>query len=194
LFKTHDVALIVLPGHGARSLPAYSPLPSFPSRNPIRNLLGLLTAVTETRQLIQWLRSRGYTELGVAGSSLGVQVVALLATVEPCAERYLFDRPLAELKDPLRRRARTETAEMTTLLDALVDFYRPVSPLCRPSRVAPHQVDVLLGREDRVAGLQEGEAFAKHFGVVAKTFPTGHVLSMGREAVVVELMRKLGNS
>lgn len=195
LFKTHDVALISLPGHGARKSPASSFLPTFPSRNPIRNLLGLLTAVTETRQLVRWLRAHGYEDIGIAGTSLGVQVVALLATVENCAKRYLFDRPLAQLNEPLRRRAAAVgTAEMRRLDEALLDFYHPVSPLRRPSRVLSAQVDVVLGREDHVAGLEEGERLARHFGVAAQTFPTGHVLSLGREALVLAILSQLGKS
>jgi hypothetical protein len=192
LFRTHDVALILLPGHGARSMPASSLLPTFPSRNPIRNLLGLLTAVTETRQLIAWLRERGYEHIGVAGTSLGVQVAALLATVDTSANRYLFDRPLAHLNEPLRRRAQEGATQLLDLHQALLGFYRPVSPLSRKSLVSPEQVDVLLGREDRVAGCAEGEGLARHFGVEAKIFPTGHVLSIGRESMILELMCKLG--
>jgi len=191
IHKTADLVLIRLPGHGPRSIPAYSVFPSFPSRNPVRNVLGLLTAVTEIRELIAWLRESGYERIGVAGTSLGVQVAALLATVDPCAERFLFDRPLANLSDPLKRQMHAETFELTRMLDALEDLYQPVSPLSRPSRVSPNQVDVLLGREDHVVGLDEGEALAAHFGVKAQTFPTGHVLSWGREAVVTDITRKL---
>jgi hypothetical protein len=194
LLKTHDVALLSLPGHGARKSPATRLVPTFPSRNPIRNLLGLLTAVTETRQLVAWLRGQGYEDIGIAGTSLGVQVVALLATVENCAKRYLFDRPLAQLNEPLRRRAAVGTAEMRRLEEALLDFYCPVSPLRRPSRVSSTQIDVLLGREDHVAGVEEGERLARHFGVIAQTFPTGHVLSLGREAMVLAILRQLGKS
>jgi hypothetical protein len=156
--------------------------------------LGLLSAVTDTRQLIDWLRTQNYTQIGVAGTSLGVQVAALLATVSPVADRFLFDRPLSQLSDPLRRCYQTESCELSQLLDALEACYRPVSPLQRPSRVTHERVDVLLGRQDRVVGHLEGAALARHFGAEAQTFPTGHVLSVGREAVIVELMRKLGET
>lgn len=191
LLRTHDVALLILPGHGSRSVPRYSALPSFPCRNPIRNVLGLLTAVTELGQLLRWLKARGYGSIGVAGSSLGVQIAALGSTLEGDVSRWLFDRPLAELSSPLRRRVERDRPDLRGLLEALQGLYRPVNPLSCPSRISPHQVDVLLGREDRVAGRQEGEALARHFGVAPQTFPTGHVLSLGREAMVLQLLQKL---
>jgi pimeloyl-ACP methyl ester carboxylesterase len=191
LYRTHDFVLVTLPGHGARRHPNLAALPSFPSRNPVRNVLGLLTAVTEARQVVAWLRERGYRDIGVAGSSLGVQVAALLATVGPVAERFLFDRPLVDLSDPLRRAHEVPPEGFRRLVEALRTYYARVSPLERPSRVPPDCVDVLLGLEDRVGGHSEGLALAEHFGVEPHTFPTGHVLSVGREAVIVELMRKL---
>lgn len=191
LYRTHDFVLYRLPGHGPRSVPTYSALPSFPSRNPVRNVLGLLAAVTELRELIDWLRKRGTTQLGVAGTSLGAQVAALLATLDPVAERFLFDRPLANLNDPLKRERLDETFEMARVLDALGELYQTVSPMKRPSRVKASQVDVLLGAADEVVGLDEGQNLAAHFGVQAQTFPSGHVLSVGREAVISGIMRKL---
>lgn len=191
LYKTHDFVLYRLPGHGPRSLPSYSVLPSFPSRNPVRNVLGLLAAVTELRELIAWLRRRGTERLGIAGSSLGVQVAALIATLDPVAERYVFDRPLANLSYPVKRNRDRETFEMARILDALGELYGVVSPMKRRSLVEPSRVDVLLGAVDEVVGLEEGQNLADHFGVQAQTFPTGHVLSIGREAVLAEIMRKL---
>jgi alkylation response protein AidB-like acyl-CoA dehydrogenase len=142
--------------------------------------------------LVAWLRGIGYERIGLAGTSLGVQVAALLATVDTSADRYLFDRPLADLVEPLQRRAPQESAEMRALLDALRDFYRPVSPFQRPSRVSSLAVDVVVGREDRVVGRKEAETLSRHFDVQARTYPCGHVLSLGRERLVVELMQKLG--
>ncbi|MGC4063738.1 MAG: alpha/beta hydrolase [Polyangiaceae bacterium] len=137
LYRTHDFVLVTLPGHGARRHPNLAALPSFPSRNPVRNVLGLLTAVTETRQVVAWLRELGYDEIGVAGSSLGVQVAALLATIGPLAERFLFDRPLVDLSDPLRRAHETPSDGFRRLVEALRTYYARVSPLERPSRVSP---------------------------------------------------------
>jgi pimeloyl-ACP methyl ester carboxylesterase len=192
LYQTHDFVLITLPGHGARRRPNLAALPSFPSRNPVRNVLGLLTAVTETRQIVEWVRELGYRHIGVAGSSLGVQVAALLATVGPLADRFLFDRPLVDLSDPLRRAHELPSEDFRRLVEALRAYYARVSPLVRPSRVPSNCVDVLLGLEDHVGGHSEGLALASHFGVEPHTFPTGHVLSVGRGSVIVELMRKLG--
>jgi pimeloyl-ACP methyl ester carboxylesterase len=191
LYRTHDMALYTLPGHGPRSSPSYSLLPTFPSRNPLRNVLGLLAAVTELRQLTAALRAQGYRKIGIAGTSLGVQVVALLATVEDCAERYLFDRPLVELSDPVRRLSLQGTEEFAALAEALESFYRPIRPLCRRSCVEKDRIDVLLAEQDHVAGRSSGERLAQHFKVDPITFPTGHVWSLGREAVIVEIMRKL---
>jgi pimeloyl-ACP methyl ester carboxylesterase len=191
LLERADVAQVTLPGHGPRRQPFTSRWPSFPTRNPFANATGLALATAELRQLVAWFRSSGYQRIGVAGTSIGGNIAALYATVDSDCDRLLLDRPLVRMSEPLRRVAARKggrNRDWTTLLDAV---YAPVNPLERRLLLASDRVSVLLGRNDLISGSKAGEDLAAHFGVAPIWFAGSHLLPLGRQARVRELLNQL---
>jgi pimeloyl-ACP methyl ester carboxylesterase len=166
--------------------------PSFPTRNPLSNAVGLTLAVAELSQLVDWLRGIGYRRIGIAGTSLGGYVAALHATVTSDVDRVILDRPLVRMSEPLwriaRRSARSALDELPSLLDAI---YAPVSPFERSLRLPGERVDFLLGREDRIVGSDAAVALAARWGSRVEWFEGGHVLSLGRRPRLIEMMERL---
>lgn len=182
LTNRFDLVGYALPGHGLRRANPRTLVPSFPSRHPGRNAVGLAQAVAELRQLVQWLRTIGYRQIGIAGTSLGAYVAALYATVSVDCERLLLERPLVRMSEPLRAMAQRRGASYAELLAHLEAVYAPVSPLNRALRPPRERVDMLLGSRDRIAGFEAGQALARHFGVDAEHFAGGHLVPLGRSA------------
>ncbi|MGE5785812.1 MAG: alpha/beta fold hydrolase [Myxococcales bacterium] len=180
LLESFDAVCFTLPGHGKRKHPAQNSLPTFPSRNPVANAIGLAIAVAELRQLVSWLRGHGYDRIGIAGTSLGGYVASLFATASADCEQLLLDRPLVRMSEPLRRVANREGAAHRQLLEHLEAVYAVVDPLRRELKLPRERVALLLGEHDRISGLAAGEALASHWHVEAERFPGSHVIPWGR--------------
>lgn len=187
----YDLLSYVLPGHGPRRAQSRRFVPSFPSRNPGRNAIGLASSVAELRQLVKWLRARGYGRVGIAGTSLGAHIAALYATVVPNCDRLLLERPLSRMSEPLRQIAQRGEAESLELLTRIEAIYAPVSPLERGLRMPPQRIDILLGTRDRIAGFESGQTLAAWFGVRAESFHGGHVLPLGRRKRLCDCLERL---
>lgn len=191
LLDDYDIAHVVLPGHGPRRAPAGLGWPSFPTRNPFANALGLAVATAELRQLVAWLKDRGYSRLGIAGTSIGANVAALYASVIADVERMLLDRPLVRMSEPLRRVAERYGGQYQSLLVELEAVYAPVDPLQRSLVLPNDRVAVLLGRADAIAGASAGLALAEHWGALPHWFDGGHVFAAGRRETLLPLFRVL---
>lgn len=180
LLESFDVVCFTLPGHGKRKHPLNASLPTFPSRNPAANAIGLAMAVAELRQLTSWLRGQGYERIGIAGTSLGGYVASLFATTSSDCERLLLDRPLVRMSEPLRRVAMRGGVGTQQLLASLEAIYAAVDPLRRELLLPRERIALLLGQNDRISGLAAGEALAKHWEIDAELFPGSHVIPFGR--------------
>lgn len=193
LTERFDLVGYALPGHGLRRANPRVLVPSFPSRHPGRNAVGLALAVAELRQLVSWLRSLGYQQIGIAGTSLGAYVAALYATVSSDCERLLLERPLARMSEPLRAIAQRRGATYSELLAQLEAAYAPVSPLQRALRLPHDRIDMLLGCRDRIAGFEAGQLLARHFGVEPEHFAGGHLVPLGRSVMLLRHFMRLGD-
>jgi hypothetical protein len=191
LLRQYDVAQVVLPGHGPRRARRGSFLPSFPTRNPVANTLGLATATAELRQLIYWLKRRGYARVGIAATSIGAHIAALVATTDSACDRMLLDRPLARMSEPIRSITARRGAPYTELLARLEAVYACVDPLRRVARLDPTRIALLLGRADAIGGVESGRALAQHLNVEPTWFPGGHALAVGRRALLLPLLQQL---
>ena len=79
-----DVLHIQLPFHGSRNpRSALFHGEFFWSADLVRSLEAVRQSALDVRTLMAWLRSRGYTEVGVTGLSLGGSITMLLACVSP---------------------------------------------------------------------------------------------------------------
>jgi pimeloyl-ACP methyl ester carboxylesterase len=191
LLANASIVQLILPGHGPRCACTARPWPSFPTRDPVTNALLLAQATAELRQVIAWLKSRGYGQIGVAATSLGAHVAALYATVEASCNRLVLDRPLVRMGEALRRvaaRRGQRYEELTSLLDAV---YLPVSPLHRRPQLDRERIQILVGQSDAIAGAEAGAMLARHFGVEPTWFPGGHVLPCGRAARLPALLSEI---
>ncbi len=185
-----DVALFVLPYHGARRRSQVS-RPVFPSSDPRLTVEGFRQAIFDLRWLKGWLEARGASSVGVMGMSLGGYTTALLATVEAGLSFAVPLVPLASLADFARDGGRLvgTAAQRGEQHAALDDIYRVVSPLARPSRLPVDRVVVVAGRFDRVTPVAHAERLAQHLGAQLELFDGGHLLQIGRAEALAPLER-----
>ena len=191
LLDSYDLVHVALPGHGSRGTRPLQTWPTFPARNPFANALGLATASAELRQLVDWLRVRGYERIGVAATSIGANVAALFASVSAGIDQLLLDRPLVSLSEPLRRTAVRRGGDYQALLTQLEAVYSVVDPLLRPLQLPSDRIHLLLGRADGIAGAAAGQALAEHWRVVPDWFEGGHVLPVGRRDLLLRHFMRL---
>ena len=173
-----DVALAVLPFHGARSPAGRQGV--FPSRDPWRTVEGLAQAVYDLRALVAWLRARGAPTVTVFGMSLGAYTAALLATVAD-VDHAVMMVPLASLADAYaEHREGRDDAPPAWLRPRIEHAFRVVSPLARPPRVAGDRALVLAASGDQITRASHADRLGEHFGAQRAVFPGGHILQLGR--------------
>lgn len=191
-----DSAFLVLPFHGARADPRRSGRPEFPGREPRLANEGFRQAVTELRELGEFLRRRGHPAVGLMGMSLGAYTAALAATVEAKLDFVVPMIPLASLPDFAFEQGDLPDAPEPRALEygLLERAHRWVSPLDRPSLVSSERVLVIGAKADRITPLSHARRLANHFQAPLSTFSGSHLLQLGRGVAmqrVGELLRRL---
>jgi pimeloyl-ACP methyl ester carboxylesterase len=175
-----DVALAVLPFHGARARIGGG-APPFPGGNPAVTNEGFRQTVTDLRSLAGVLRDRGAPSVGVMGMSLGGYAAALIATVHRDLAFTVPLIPLVSIADFARDQGRLGTGEQAALQHAALEAAnRVVSPLARPSLVPKERVLVVAAEDDRVTPVAHAEKLARHFDVALTRLPGGHLLQTWR--------------
>ncbi|MGE5698422.1 MAG: alpha/beta hydrolase [Candidatus Sericytochromatia bacterium] len=134
-----NVALPVQPGHGFRR----NAWPTYPDREPLANVAGMMRAVSEVRALLEWLQPQA-TSVAVLGVSLGSAVAALVSALEEAVDAVAVYTPILGLNamiarhlargGPASERFRPllqsgHVAEMTSVIDPL-----RVQPAAPPHR------------------------------------------------------------
>lgn len=146
----------------------------------VRNAEGLRQGVTELRQLMALLRTRGIREFGLIGTSYGGWTGALLSFLEPDfrfiglvqpivnTDKAVWESPgSAVMRRELRARghARGNTARLEHLGSPLHG-----RPLCDPARIV-----ITAGAFDRISPLEDLEQLALAWrGSRLLTVPQGH--------------------
>ncbi len=177
-----DVALFVMPHHGARQAPERA-RPPFPSADPRLTIEGMRQAIHDLRALMGALKARGACAVGVSGMSLGGYVSALLTTLEPQLAFSVPVIPLACFAD-FGRDANTllgDSAQQARHYDALKAMCRIISPLEGAAAITPHHIMVIAGEADQVTPVHHARQIAAHLGAPLKTFPGGHLFQLGRQ-------------
>lgn len=181
LRRGFDVALVVLPFHAQRSRTDRAVAPPFPGADPRYTIEGSRQAVHDIRGLIGFLLGRGAPSIGVMGMSLGGYVTSLLATLDRRISFAVPIIPLASFADFAREQGRLgRGAEVDSQYQAYDRALRVVSPLARPSVLAPERILVLAAAHDRITPKSHAERLAAHFGSRLVVFPGGHLLQFGR--------------
>jgi len=183
-----DVALGVLPFHALRG--SSGATPPFPGADPRYTIEGCRQAVHDLRALVGYLLDRGAPSVGIMGMSLGGYTTSLLATLEPRLSFAIPIIPLASFADFAREQGRLGSGvEAAVQYQAYDEALRVVSPLARPSLLAPEKVLVLAAAHDRITPKVHAERLAAHFGSRLVTFPGGHILQFGRADAFREIGR-----
>lgn len=134
-----NVALPVQPGHGFRR----AAWPTYPDREPLANVAGMMRSVSEVRALLRWLQPQS-TSIAVSGVSMGSPVAALASALEKDVDAVAVYTPILGLNamiarhlargGPASERFRpllesADVAAMTSVIDPL-----GVEPLAPPHR------------------------------------------------------------
>jgi pimeloyl-ACP methyl ester carboxylesterase len=190
-----DVALMVLPFHGARRQSQVT-RPVFPSSDPRFTVEGFRQAIFDLRWLMAYLEARGSRSVGAMGMSLGGYTTALLATVEPRLSFAVPLVPLASIADFARDGGRLVGSpdEQAAQHAAIEGAHRVVSPLARPSKLADGRVLVLGGEYDRITPLAHAERLAAHLGAPLETFAGGHLFQVGRGEAFKRVERMIAHA
>jgi hypothetical protein len=187
-----DVALATLPFHGVRRRRSGGGSPGFPTADPRVTNEGMRQAMFELRGLMRFFRARKTMRVGAMGMSLGGYSVSLLATLEPQLAFAVPVVPLADLTEFARGHALDPASidQVQASHAARARVHRVVSPLARPSLVAPERVVVVGAALDRIAPPSHARALAEHFGAHLELLRGGHLLQYGR-ALSVPAVEKL---
>lgn len=186
-----DVAIAVLPYHALRK--GHRGFPRWPGADPRRNVEGFRQAIGDLRALVRWLRTRGATDVGVMGMSLGALTASLFATVEDKVAFLVPVIPLSSLAEHAHEQGRLGAgAQGDELKDALESVYRVVTPFARPSRISSDRVMIVAGEHDRVTPMRHALCLAEHFDAPLVRFPGAHLMQYGIAAAWRSVRRLLG--
>lgn len=194
-----DVVLFTLPFHGLRARAGHGAVPEFPGEDPRLNVEGFRQALFDLQNLLGWLLEQGHPRVGVLGMSLGGYTAALLATVEPRLDFVVPVIPLSSLADFAREQGSLSAVpeEAAAQHAALESIYRRVSPISRPSLIAPDRCLVIAAKADRVTPAAHARRLSVHLRAPLQSFYGGHLLQLGRAEAferVIELMESSPSS
>lgn len=146
----------------------------------VRTAEGLRQGVSETRQLMAWLRAKGCSEFGIFGTSYGAWTGALLASLEKDLSFIALLQPIADVDHAI-----WESPASTTMRGALrrngIDaaltrrHAHLSSPMHGKPATPPDRVVMAIGQYDRIAPPDRVQALADAWGGARViTSPQGH--------------------
>lgn len=180
-----NAAFLHLPFHYERRPRGYLNGELAITANLVRNAEGLRQGVSESRQLMAWLRAKGCTEFGIFGTSYGAWTGALLAPLERDISFIALLQPITDVEHAIWESPASAT--MRRLLhrngidSALTSRHaRLSSPMHGKPSTPPDRIVMATGAWDRIAPPDRVEALAEewnrarvitsaqgHFGYVA---------------------------
>jgi len=131
---------LTLPYHLERKPPELERADHLVSSNIGRTIQSVRQAVLDTRAAVQWLKSRGYEQIGILGTSVGSCVAFLAFAHEPDLKAGAFNHVSGYFADVVwnglsTAHVRAGFANHLTL-EELRDYWAPISPLPFMPRVA----------------------------------------------------------
>lgn len=184
----HDVALYVLPFHGARA-----PHPALTGSSLFLSGLGHFNeaighAIHDLRIVLDALQAEGVDRISATGFSLGGYVTALLASVDPRPAAVAPIAPVSDIHDmwrrlfPLNQVLRLAERDPAVGGDRLATALRYSSPLGYRPLVPPARRLVVGGLGDRLTTPAQARALWRHWDQPRLVwFPGGHALHFGRD-------------
>jgi len=174
-----NVALPVLPLHGRRRPPPEMDA-MFPTVDLLDNVHGLAQGAWDVRRVLAWVRAQGAPGVAVLGVSLGGNVTALVAGLEPALDCVIAGVPVSDFPSLFRRstppryRGRPEFALMGEPAQRL---HRVVSPLALWPATPRSRRFLFAGAADRLIDpVGQVLPLSRHWGSpVTHWFPGGHV-------------------
>jgi dienelactone hydrolase len=178
-----DVAAVVLPLHGPRSILRRSGA-GFLDGHPLWTNAAFTQAVWDLRRLCGWLRAQGAPALGIYGMSLGGYTAALFASLEPglaCAVPIIPVSSLARLTwrqmNPVQRNAALAAGLDEELFERAWHTHSPLHLVPKPPLEARLVVGALA---DRIVPPEQPHALWEHWGRPAvHWFPGTHLAWVG---------------
>jgi len=182
IYREHglNVLCVVLPLHGARA--AGSPGASELMTTGVSSMLHCHSqAVWDVRRILGWLRDCGAERIGLHGVSLGGNVAALLAALEPDLESVIAGVPATDFTHSVRRGAADEPGDPVPWVDDPVwddlrTALRVISPVALEPVVARQRLAIYAGQVDAVVPTASVRALWKHWDrPEVAWYPGGHL-------------------
>ena len=143
---------LVLPYHEHRRPPEIPRADYIVSSNVGRTLHANRQAVLDAKRAIDWLESQGYDRIGIMGTSLGSCLSMLTMTHDARIRAGAFNHVSPYFADVVWRGLSTrhvrEGFEGTVSLEALRDYWMPISPWPFIDRVRPRKTLLIYARYD----------------------------------------------
>lgn len=183
----YDLALVILPGHGARREGGTLSRPSWPARGPSFTIDGYRQAIADLRAIVDYLLGAGAPSVGGIGMSLGGYTLSLLATVEERLSLAIPYIPLASHADYLFENGLLgdDRAQALIMRDRMERLFSSVSPFSRPPIIPAHGRAVIVAESDAITPPSHGERIAAHWGVAPFYFGGAHLLQLGRTEAIL---------
>ena len=177
-----DVALFVLPFHGARMRRRFGELPPFPGAEPRITNEGFRQAMADFQDFVCFVSARGHEKIGVMGMSLGGFSTALAATLESALSFAVPIIPLASIADAARLNGHLgdDPEETSAQHRALEAVHRMTSPLHRELAIPSQSVLIIGGEADRITPIENARKLSQHFHCRLETMHGGHLVQFGR--------------
>ncbi|MFM8232223.1 MAG: alpha/beta fold hydrolase [Chthoniobacterales bacterium] len=175
-----NAAFLHLPFHYGRRPRGYLNGELAVTAHVVRTAEGLRQGVSESRQLMAWLRARGCREFGVFGTSYGAWTGALLASLERDLSFIALLQPIADVDHAIWESPASATMRRALRrngIDAALTrrhAHLP-SPLHGKPATSPDRIVMAIGQYDRIAPPDRVEALAGVWGGARViTRPQGH--------------------
>ncbi|MBU3665756.1 MAG: hypothetical protein FGM15_07765 [Chthoniobacterales bacterium] len=175
-----NAAFIHLPFHYGRRPRGYLNGELAMTANLIRNGEGLRQGVSESRQLMDWMRSKGCTEFGIFGTSYGAWTGALLSSLEQDISFIALLQPIADVEHAMWESPAGATIrhllKRNGIDGAITRRHAHLSsPLHGKPRTPPDRTILGVGAYDRIAPPDRVEALADAWrGSRVIVSPQGH--------------------
>jgi pimeloyl-ACP methyl ester carboxylesterase len=170
-----NIAMPVQPGHGSRR----HEWPAYPDMDPLRNVAGMMRAVSEVRAVVQWVRPQA-TAVVVSGISLGSPVAALVSHLERRVDAVGLYTPIlglnAMIARHLARWGRTRSGFRELLESPVVSQLTSViDPLAVDPAPPPHRRLIVGAWHDRMAMREPAIALQERWGGQLYWYDGSHV-------------------
>lgn len=192
----YDLALVTLPGHGARREGGTLSRPSWPARGPSFTIDGYRQAVADLRAIVDYLLRLGAPSVGGIGMSLGGYTLSLLATIEERLSFAIPYIPLASHADYLHENGLLgpDPERASILRERMERLFSIVSPLSRAPLIPKRGRAVIVGEADAITPPSHGERIARHWGVEPYYFGGAHLLQIGRTEAMLHALHQISTS